>query len=225
MLKKTYMRTTDISQYLPPSGNQFHCRLVEIRRWFMHVVSRPGRDFQGSPVRRSGDFPRKGDPVANDDSEKIIHAKIAQLEADIASLRDGYMIVNKRYTQTLVSLKQLTQNALEAALRAATAAEKAALASKNATAAALSSASAKIIGALHAAVEAASLAAVSAAEAAAASSAAAAAAASAAAIQAEESSTQAAAESARATLRATEAAAQAAQMAYMASEAARSFKP
>jgi hypothetical protein len=224
MLKKTYMRTTDISQYLPPSGNQFHCRLVEIRRWFMHVVSRPGRDFQGSPVRRSGDFPRKGDPVANDDSEKIIHTKIAQLEADIASLRDGYMIVNKRYAHTLDSMKLLTQSALEAALRAANAAEKAAQASKNAAAAAMASANAKIIDATHAATEAASLAAVAAAEAAAAASAAAAAAAAAAAIQAEESSNQASAEAARATMRATEAAAEAAKMAHMAAEAAKSLK-
>ena len=97
------------------------------------------------------------------DSEKIIHAKIAQLEADIASLRDGYMIVNKRYAQTLDSMKLLTQSALEAALRAANAAEKAAQASKNAAAAAMASASAKIIDATHAATEAASLAAVAAA--------------------------------------------------------------
>jgi hypothetical protein len=158
------------------------------------------------------------------DSEKIIHAKIAQLEADIASLRDGYMIVNKRYAQTLDSMKLLTQSALEAALRAANAAEKAAQASKNAAAAAMASASAKIIDATHAATEAASLAAVAAAEAAAAASAAAAAAASAAAIQAEESSNQASAEAARATMRATEAAAEAAQMAHMASEAAKSLK-
>lgn len=81
------------------------------------------------------------------DSDKQIHSRMAQLVVDIGSLRDGYMIVNKRYTQTLYAMKQLTQNSLEAALRAATAAEKAALASKNAAASALASATANVIDA------------------------------------------------------------------------------
>lgn len=181
----------------------------------------------GSLVNRAGDpWDRRTSQrfTMSIDSEKLIRAKIAQLEADMGSLRDGYMILNKRYTQTLGTMKELTQRALEAAIRCANAAEKAAMASKNAANAALSSASAKIIDATQAAAEAASLAAVAAAEAAASASASAAAAASAAAIQAEESSNQAATEAARATLRATEAAAEAAQMAQVAAEAAKSLK-
>ncbi|MEY3721427.1 MAG: hypothetical protein RL618_1946, partial [Pseudomonadota bacterium] len=38
-------------------------------------------------------------------SEQVINAKIAQLQSDIAVLRDGYMVINKRYTQTLDSMK------------------------------------------------------------------------------------------------------------------------
>lgn len=64
-------------------------------------------------------------------------ARLEQLEQDIASLRQGFLVVNARYAQTMQSLKLLTDATLEAALRAASAAEKAALACKNATAAAM----------------------------------------------------------------------------------------
>ena len=134
------------------------------------------------------------------DNEKLIYAKLAQMEADIAGLRDGYLIVNKRYTQTLESVKLLTQHTLEAAMRAALAAEKAALACKTATQAAIASANAAVVDATRAAAQAAGLSAVAASEAAAAASAAAAAAASAAAIQAEETMLQASAEAAQATV-------------------------
>lgn len=159
----------------------------------------------------------------NPDSEQRISAKLAQIEADISMLREGYLVVNKRYAETLQTLKALTEHSLEASLRSATAAEKAALACRNATAAAVSSASENVIAAMQAAAEAAALAAVAASEAAAAASAAAAAAASAAAVQAEETALQASFEAARATTRATAAAAEAAKMAAEASMVARTL--
>ena len=73
------------------------------------------------------------------DSEQVINSKIAQLQADIEILRESYMALNKRYTKNLASINDLTLSSLEAALRAASAAEKAALACKSATEAALKS--------------------------------------------------------------------------------------
>ncbi|NCV87483.1 MAG: hypothetical protein EBW14_16840, partial [Oxalobacteraceae bacterium] len=67
------------------------------------------------------------------DAEQVINSKIAQLQTDIEILRDSYMAINKRYTNSLASINELTLSSLEAALRAATAAEKAALACKSAT--------------------------------------------------------------------------------------------
>jgi hypothetical protein len=81
------------------------------------------------------------------DSEQVINSKIAQLQADIEILRESYMALNKRYTKNLASINDLTLSSLEAALRAASAAEKAALACKSATEAALKSADAKVIDA------------------------------------------------------------------------------
>ena len=48
-----------------------------------------------------------------------IYEKLAALETEVLSLRDGYLIVNKRYSETLQSLKALTTDASEAAQRAA----------------------------------------------------------------------------------------------------------
>ena len=106
------------------------------------------------------------------ETERKITAKLIQLEAEIATLRDGYLAVNKRYSEALLSMKQLTDFSLEAALRAASAAEKCALACKNAASAAIRAAEASVIEAVNSAVEAASLAAIAAAESAAAASAA-----------------------------------------------------
>ena len=62
------------------------------------------------------------------DSEKKIFAKLTELETEMHALREGYLVLNKRYTHALHSMKALTASALEAAMRAATAAEKSALA-------------------------------------------------------------------------------------------------
>ena len=69
-------------------------------------------------------------------SEQKIYAKLADLETEISALRDGYMLVNQRYADTLASMKTLTALTLEAALRSASAAEKSAQASQNAAQAA-----------------------------------------------------------------------------------------
>jgi hypothetical protein len=219
------------------------CRLVATgrrgrARHGTESMTLPPRDQTRTPARRSGLASpyalRPEDPDVgvvkhahtrrmNLDSEQRISAKLAQIEADISMLREGYLVVNKRYADTLQTMKALTEHSLEASLRSATAAEKAALACRNATAAAVSSASENIITATQAAAEAAALAAVAASEAAAAASAAAAAAATAAAVQAEETSLQASAEAARATARATAAAAEAARMATEASAVARAL--
>ena len=65
-----------------------------------------------------------------------IYEKLAALETEVLSLRDGYLVVNKRYSETLHSLKSLTTDASEAAQRAAAAAEKSLLACDNAAKAA-----------------------------------------------------------------------------------------
>lgn len=116
------------------------------------------------------------------DSEKKIFAKLATLETEITTLRDGYLVVNQRYSAALGTMKTLTALTLDAALRSATAAEKSALASKNAAAAAVAAASVPVIEAALSAAEAAGLAAVAAAEASAAAASAASATATAAAI-------------------------------------------
>ena len=43
------------------------------------------------------------------DSDKQMHSRKAQLDADTGSLRDRYMTVNKPYTQTLDAQKQLNK--------------------------------------------------------------------------------------------------------------------
>ncbi len=75
------------------------------------------------------------------DSESLIFAKLSELESEIATLRSGYLVVNKRYSDALSAMKTLTSNSLEAAVRAALAAEKATQACKNAMNAAVAAAS------------------------------------------------------------------------------------
>lgn len=48
------------------------------------------------------------------DTEKI-YARLGQLEAEIANLREGYVIVNARYNQSLAGMKQLTHHSTLAA--------------------------------------------------------------------------------------------------------------
>lgn len=193
---------------------------ASLQTFFLGSICYVGHQAVSLATRRPTNYRNR---LMEKDSEQIINTKIAQLQADIEVLRDGYMAINKRYTNSLASINDLTLSSLEAALRAATAAENSAQACKSATAAALKSANAMVIDATRAAAESASLAAIASAEAAAAASAAAAAAATAAAMQAEESAAQASAEAALATQRATKAAAEAAEMASRATEVARSF--
>jgi len=51
------------------------------------------------------------------ESEQKIFAKLAELESEVADLRTGYLVVNKRYTEALSTLKTLTSLTLEAAMR------------------------------------------------------------------------------------------------------------
>jgi hypothetical protein len=164
-----------------------------------------------------------GISMASETETKIL-AKLTDLENEISTLREGFLIVNKRYADTVDNMKLLTSQSLEAAMRSAAAAERAAMACKAANAAAHAAAAQSVIEATSLASEAAGLAALAASEAAASASAAASAAATAAANQAEEIALQASAEAARATARATAAAAEAAHLANDAAAVARNFK-
>ena len=103
----------------------------------------------------------------NDDIEKI-YAKLVAHETEIINLRKGYMIINERYTKALVSLKQLTNSAAEAAKKACLAAEKANFATAQCFTAAKEAANQSVIEAAEAAAEAANFSAEAAIEAAAA---------------------------------------------------------
>ena len=69
-----------------------------------------------------------------EENEKI-YARLAELEREIRNLREGYSIVNRRFSAVLESLKELASNATAAAIRSA-AARKAADACTNAAKAA-----------------------------------------------------------------------------------------
>ena len=56
-----------------------------------------------------------------DDIDKI-YAKLVSLEAEIQSLRQGYVTLNQQYAAAVISLNTLTTSALEASKRAAVAA-------------------------------------------------------------------------------------------------------
>ena len=59
-----------------------------------------------------------------DNELETIHAKLSALEAEVINLRQGYIVVNKRFTEALGSLKVLTIHASEAAKRAAASADR-----------------------------------------------------------------------------------------------------
>lgn len=61
----------------------------------------------------------------SEETDKI-YARLAAQEREIANLREGYVIINRRYSVALGSLKLLTANATETMKRAAIAADKAA---------------------------------------------------------------------------------------------------
>jgi membrane protein involved in colicin uptake len=175
------------------------------------------RDEQTSNIIRriNSDVYTRG-RVVSEENESI-HARLSSLENEVTNLREGYLIISRRYNEALKSLKDLTTNAAEAALRAAASAEKSAYASKKAAEAAKEAVAGSVMTAANEAAEAAEAAAMAAIEAAASAAAAAAAAAAAVSHQAEEMSIQASAEAAQATNRAALAAAKAVKMANLAS--------
>lgn len=67
---------------------------------------------------------------------KLIQSKLLSLETEVSDLRQGYIIINRRYSNALMTLKELTGHASESAKRSANAAIKAANAAKNASTAA-----------------------------------------------------------------------------------------
>ena len=69
-----------------------------------------------------------------EENEKL-YARLAELEREIRNLREGYSIVNRRFSAVLESLKDLASNATAAAIRSA-AARKSADACTNAVKAA-----------------------------------------------------------------------------------------
>ena len=77
--------------------------------------------------------------------EKKTMERFEQLEAELQTLKEGYLVVNKRYAETLISMKQLTSSSLEAASRAAVAAEKSAQAARNSADAAIGAANEKVL--------------------------------------------------------------------------------
>ena len=93
---------------------------------------------------------------------KEIERKILSLETEVGDLRQGYLIINRRYSQALTALKELTAHAAEAAKRAANGAIKAAAAAKNASTAATEAAAFLVVVAADAAADAAAAAAESA---------------------------------------------------------------
>lgn len=147
------------------------------------------------------------------ESEKIIFSRLSGFEQDLHELRQSFLATNQQYHQVLSSLKDLTNHATEAAIRASSAADKALATSKLAAEISKNAKDKDLIEAADKAVEAARESAESAIEAAAAAAAASAAAAVAAAHQAEEVALGAAAQAAQATKRATDAAASAVKIA------------
>ncbi|HEX4944435.1 MAG TPA: hypothetical protein VFV55_08775 [Usitatibacteraceae bacterium] len=141
----------------------------------------------------------ESEEIPMDQEATKIYAKLAEFEKEIANLREGYLVVGKRYSESIESLKVLTDHAREAAERAAASAILSATAATNAATAAREAANETVVAA-------------------------AAAASAAAAQQAEEVSVQASAHATLAAKRAAEAAAEAVRMAHAASEAAQSVK-
>lgn len=71
-----------------------------------------------------------------DEVTNKIYAKLAEFEREIKNLREGYLIVGKRYSESIESLKLLTLHSREAAERAAASAIKSAAAARSAATAA-----------------------------------------------------------------------------------------
>ena len=84
-----------------------------------------------------------------------IYSKLVTLETEIQNLRQGYMLVNQRYTKAIYSLNSLTTSALDTTKWAAIAAEKALFAAKKSAAAASVAATNDMIAAAEAAADAA----------------------------------------------------------------------
>ena len=71
--------------------------------------------------------------LAMTDELKKIYSKLVLLETEVSDLRHGYVLINRRYSVVLTSLKDLTAHACESAKRSANAAIKAADAARNAS--------------------------------------------------------------------------------------------
>jgi hypothetical protein len=65
-----------------------------------------------------------------------IYTKLAHLEQEITNLRQGYVVVNQRFNESLLAMKLLTVASKEAAQRSAIAAKKALLSCQTAAIAA-----------------------------------------------------------------------------------------
>ena len=152
-----------------------------------------------------------------EDTEKT-YAKLISLETEVMNLRQGYAVVNQRYLEALASLKLLTQNALEATMRATAAAEKAAFSSKSCARVAAFAARATVLESAEVSAHAASMAAQSAIDAAAAVSSFASAATNVSAHLTEDFWAHTAAQAAEATEKAAQAAAEAIKMSGLANE-------
>ena len=155
-----------------------------------------------------------------EDTEKT-YAKLISLETEVMNLRQGYAVVNQRYLEALGSLKLLTQNALDATMRAAAAAEKAAFSSKSCARVAAFAARSAVLESDEVSAHAAAMAAQSAVEAAAAVSSFASAATNVSAHLTEDFWAHTAAQAAEATEKAAQAAAEAIKMSGLAYESVR----
>ena len=86
---------------------------------------------------------------------KAIQDKLNFLEVEMVSLREGYVAVNKRYTDALTGLTSMTINASDAAQRAAKAAKLASKAATDSARAAKQAASEFVVAAAESAAQAA----------------------------------------------------------------------
>lgn len=89
------------------------------------------------------------------EAEQKLYSKMEAIEHKLVNLRQGYLIVNKRYNEAIGSLKELTQHTMIAAKKAAEAALISRQAADRAAAAARLAADSHIIAAAEAAADAA----------------------------------------------------------------------
>lgn len=59
--------------------------------------------------------------MATDPELKTVLVRLADMEREVSNLRQSYLVVNKRYSDSLLSLRKLTAHAKEAAAAAAAA--------------------------------------------------------------------------------------------------------